>query len=90
MRGMGLTTDSIWVQLDDGEVMVVTEGLHDGDWHWVNLNGDAYEDGPQYLPPGRHTVRLGMREGGCRIDRLLFAQEDLHYVPGPADVIDCQ
>ena len=58
--------NSLWARLDDGEDLVLGNDENMLTWQWIA--GPAWE-----LQPGRHTLRIGEREVGARLDRVYLA-----------------
>ena len=56
--------DSYWIKLDDGNFSNFVNGLcTNGAWEWKELIG-------QQLTAGSHSLTLGCREDGARLDKL--------------------
>lgn len=57
--------DSVWLRIDDGE-FTLRNGLGTAGWQWITLGGFALEAGP-------HTLSIGLREDGLRLDKLCLS-----------------
>lgn len=65
--------DSFWVQIDEG-AFVTYDGLNtDGEWKWVRIMNTP-------LLAGNHTIKIGYRENGAKLDRIYYSN-DLNDIP---------
>jgi hypothetical protein len=55
--------DSYWIKIDNG-VFTTINGLTTSGWQWVNLTNSVLSVGP-------HTLTIGYREDGAKLDKLL-------------------
>lgn len=59
--------DSFWVKVDDGE-FVLHNGLVTRVWNWVSLG--SFE-----LAEGEHTIVIGYREDGAKLDKIALTTD---------------
>jgi hypothetical protein len=70
--------DSFWVRMDGG-TWTNWNGIPLGTtWHWDDVHGSATMT--YALAAGSHTLTIGYREDGAKLDRLLITS-DLAFVP---------
>lgn len=55
--------DSYWIKIDNGAFTTIN-GLTTSGWQWVNLTNSVLSVGP-------HTLTIGYREDGAKLDKLL-------------------
>lgn len=60
--------DSYWVKLDNGDFPYVNGLCNNGEWTWQQL-------ATGYLAPGNHSLTIGCREDGARIDKLCITTD---------------
>jgi hypothetical protein len=70
--------DSFWVRVDGGAWTLWNNIPLGGAWHWADVRGTAPVT--VELAAGPHTVVVGYREDGARLDRMLLTT-DLGPVP---------
>jgi hypothetical protein len=82
--------DSFWVTMNGG-TPIRWNGIAPGSaWHWTQVKADGASSPAQFaLPAGDHTVQIGYREDGTRLD-VLVVTDDPAYNPaaplsGPPD-----
>ena len=63
--------DSFWLRVDDGEFTMLN-GLQTRGWDWMKLTA-------QRLNAGDHTLTIGYREDGAKIDRITITND--RYAP---------
>ena len=93
LRGYALdgAGDSVYVSLAGATVLTPTTysltGFMPRTWAWTNQTSDGTPLRLTIAEPGLYTLRLGIREDGLRLDRLLLTT-DSGYTPtgnGPAE-----
>ena len=62
LNNAGNDSDSLWVKVDDGDFLQ-RNGLRTDGWEWLTLNNYR-------LSAGEHTITIGYRENGARLDTL--------------------
>jgi hypothetical protein len=70
----GATDDSFWVKMDNGE-FVMSNGLTTVAWQWKQLSNYS-------LTKGNHTLIIGFRENGAKLDKLCIA----NYASTPTEM----
>jgi len=63
--------DSFWVRVDNGS-WTMLNGLPNGTWTWANF-------GTFNLAAGAHTLYIGYREDGARLDKISVS--DYQFTP---------
>ncbi len=66
--------DSFWFKLDDGDFNMLNGLGTGGVWNWTNFLGTL-------LDPGKHTITIGYREDGAKLDKLYIT----NYPYAPTD-----
>jgi len=59
--------DSFWVRMDDGD-FAMFNGLGTSGWSWVKLSNFR-------LTPGEHTLAIGYREDGAKLDKISVSND---------------
>jgi hypothetical protein len=84
---LGGTTnhDSFWVKVDNGAWTLWNEmALGDSYWHWdeVHDNANGNDVKVYFLSKGTHTVSIGYRETGVKLDELILTNDFRWLPPG--------
>ena len=71
--------NSLTISAEASQPLDLTSGTY-AEWHWLQLQKAPGEPAQFKLAPGRHSVSIGNREDGSRIDQLLLTNDE-KYVP---------
>lgn len=71
----GACTNAVYVQLDDGEKVILGNDPIYGQWHWVRGVASS-------LARGTHTVRLSNHSDGVALQQLMFLSDPLELPTG--------
>jgi hypothetical protein len=68
--------DSFWVKMDNGSAIKWNEIPLGASWHWVQVQAEGAGSPAQFsLSAGSHTLSIGYREDGTKLDTLVVTSD---------------